>query len=192
MIYKYLIVKRFTTFEKKITVIKKTQVYIKYILSLGIIVLIQACGVYSFTGASISPDVKTVQVDEFPNYAQLVNPALTQTFTQGLQDLFLNQTNLSLTNNNGDLQFEGEISEYKITPAAITSGSTAAQNRLTIAVKVRFYNNKDEEQNFDKTFSHYQDFDRNRDLSGAFEDEVVEIILERIFENIFNDSVANW
>lgn len=151
-----------------------------------------SCGIYSFTGASISPDVKTVQISEFPNYAKLVNPALTQTFTIGLQDLFLNQTNLELTNNTGDLQFEGEISEYRITPSSNTANSTAAQNRLTIAVKVRFFNNKDEEKNFEKTFSHYQDFDANRELSGSFEDEMVDIILDRIFENIFNDAVADW
>ncbi|MCK5782505.1 MAG: LptE family protein [Flavobacteriales bacterium] len=156
------------------------------------ILTFQSCGVYSFTGASISPDVKTVQISDFPNYAQLVNPALSQTFTQGLQDLFLNQTNLSLTNTDGDLQFEGEITEYRITPSATTAESTAAQNRLTIAVKVRFYNNKDEEQNFDKTFSHYEDFDANTSLSGAVEDDLVNLILERIFENIFNESVANW
>jgi hypothetical protein len=156
------------------------------------ITILQSCGVYSFTGASISPDVKTVEVSNFPNYAQLVNPSLEQTFTQGLQDLFLNQTNLTLVSNNGDLQFEGEITEYRITPSANVGNSTAAQNRLTIAVKVRFYNNKDEEQNFEKTFSHYQDFDADRDLSGSFEDAIVQVILERIFENIFNEAVANW
>jgi len=153
---------------------------------------LQSCGIYSFTGASISPDVKTVQVSDFPNYAQLINPSLEQMFTQGLQDLFLNQTNLSLVNNNGDLQFEGEITEYRVTPSANTGNSTAAQNRLTIAVKVRFYNNKDESQNFEKTFSHYEDFDANQSLSGSFEDAIVQVILERIFENIFNDAVANW
>ena len=153
---------------------------------------LQSCGVYSFTGASISPDVKTVEISDFPNYAQLVNQSLEQTFTIGLQDLFLNQTNLSLVNNNGDLQFEGEITEYRVTPSANTANSTAAQNRLTIAVKVRFYNNKDEDQNFEKTFSHYEDFDANKDLSGSFEDAIVNVILERIFENIFNEAVANW
>jgi len=174
--------------------VKNILINLSRILSVSIIsvLFLQSCGIYSFTGASISPDVKTVQVDEFPNYAQLVNPALTQTFTQGLQDLFLNQTNLSLIGSGGDLQFEGEITEYRVTPSANTSGSTAAQNRLTIAVKVRFYNNKDEEQNFEKTFSHYEDFDANKVLSGSTEDTLVELILERIFENVFNESVANW
>lgn len=155
-------------------------------------VLLTSCGIYSFTGASISPNVKTVQVDEFPNYALLVNPALTQTFTIGLQDIFLNQTNLKLTNNDGDLQFEGEITEYRVTSTATTANSTSAQNRLTIAVKVRFFNNEDEEQNFEKSFSQYEDFEANRDLSGSFEEEMVNAILEKIFENIFNESVANW
>lgn len=170
--------------------------YKKIATSISILVFsitfLQSCGIYSFTGASISPDVKTVQVSDFPNYAQLVNPGLEQAFTQGLQDLFLNQTNLSLVNSNGDLQFEGEITEYRVTPSANTANSTAAQNRLTIAVKVRFYNNKDEEQNFEKSFSHYEDFDADTDLSGSFEDAIVQVILERIFENIFNDAVANW
>lgn len=165
---------------------------IKHIAIILSIITLNSCGIYSFTGASISPDVKTVQIDNFPNYSLLVNPALSQQFTQGLQDLFLNQTNLSLTQSNGDLQFEGEITGYKITPAANTSDSRAAQNRLTISVKVRFYNNKDEEQNFDKSFSHYEDFDATKELTGSTEDEIVSAILERIFENIFNEAVANW
>ena len=181
------------TFEKKylvITALKKTATLISVlVLSFS---FLQSCGIYSFTGASISPDVKTVQISDFPNYAQLVNPGLEQAFTIGLQDLFLNQTNLDLVNSNGDLQFEGEITEYRVTPSANTGNSTAAQNRLTIAIKVRFYNNKDEEQNFEKSFSHYADFDANKDLSGSFEDAIVDVILERIFENIFNEAVANW
>jgi hypothetical protein len=165
---------------------------IKYYIVIGIVLSLSSCGIYSFTGASISPDVKTVQVNNFPNYAKLVNPGLSQSFTQGLQDLFLSQTNLNLTKNNGDLIFEGEITEYIITPAANTSDSRAAQNRLTISIKVRFYNDKDETRNFDKSFTHYEDFDANRELSGSFEDELVDLILERIFENIFNEAVANW
>jgi len=169
-----------------------TNTRISIITVLLSVAFLQSCGIYSFTGASISSDVKTVQISSFPNYSQLINPALEQTFTLGLQDLFLNQTNLNLVGNNGDLQFEGEITEYRVTPSSNTANSTAAQNRLTVTVKVRFYNNKDEEQNFEKSFSHFQDFDANQSLSGSVENTIVDEILEIIFENIFNEAVANW
>ena len=152
----------------------------------------QSCGIYSFTGTNLHPDVKTVQIDYFPNNAILVEPGLSQAFTIQFQDLFLQQTNLDLVKSGGDLQFEGEISGYKINPMTATAQQTAAQNRLTITVNVRFYNNKLEEDNFEKTSSHYYDYDANAQLTGGILDDAFSEILERITQDIFNASVAKW
>ena len=154
--------------------------------------LIQACGIYSFTGTNIHPDVKTIQIDYFPNNAILVEPGLSQKFTNDFQDLFLRQTNLDLVNSGGDLLFEGEITGYKINPMTATAQQTAAQNRLTITINVRFYNSSVPEDDFEQTFSHYFDYDANVQLTGsALEDAFTEII-ERITQDIFNASVAKW
>jgi hypothetical protein len=162
------------------------------ILFLSILIIIQSCGIYSFTGTNIQPDVKTIQIDYFPNNAILVEPILSQTFTTQLQDLFLQQTNLDLVKSGGDLQFEGEITGYKINPMTATAAQTAAQNRLTITVNVRFFNNKLEEDNFEKSFSHYYDYDANAVLTGSALDDAFDEIIERITQDIFNASVAKW
>ena len=156
------------------------------------IVTFQSCGIYSFTGTNLHPDVKTVQIDYFPNNAVLVEPTLSTLFTVTFQDLFLQQTNLDLVKSGGDLQFEGEITGYKISPMTATAEQTAAQNRLTITVNVRFYNNKLEEDNFERSFSFYYDFPGNQSLSGSLGAEAYEAILERLTQDIFNASVAKW
>lgn len=153
--------------------------------------ILLACGAYSFTGGSTG-DAKTIQIDFFANQAPLVEPTLSQRFTQDMQDLFLRQTNLDLVNNNGDLRFEGEITQYRVNPMSATSSQTAAQNRLTITVNVRFYNRLKEEDDFEKQFSFYSDFDANAQLSGGVLDSALEEILERIIQDIFNASVAKW
>jgi len=166
----------------------------KFSFSVLFVLLIsaQSCGIYSFTGTNLHPDVKTVQIDYFPNNAILVEPGLSQEFTIQFQDLFLQQTNLDLVKSGGDLQFEGEITGYKINPMTATAQQTAAQNRLTITVNVRFYNNKLEEDNFEKTFSHYYDYEANAQLTGGLLDDAFNEILERITQDIFNASVAKW
>lgn len=153
---------------------------------------IQSCGIYSFTGTNIQSDVKTIQIDYFPNNALLVEPTLSTVFTQQLQDLFLQQTNLELVKSGGDLQFEGEITGYKISPMTATAEQTAAQNRITITVNVRFYNNKHDEDNFEQTFSFYYDFPADESLSGTLLSTAYEEILTRITQDIFNASVAKW
>lgn len=164
---------------------------IKTYLFLVIITLsIWGCGIYSFTGAKI--DANTIQIDYFPNNANLVEPTLSQNFTVALQDLFLQQSNLTLVKNEGDLQFEGEIIDYRILPTAATAEQTAALNRLTIKVKVRFYNKLKEEDNFEKTFSHFYDFEANEQLVGSTLEDAFNEIFERITQDIFNASVANW
>lgn len=151
----------------------------------------QSCGVYSFTGGSTG-DAKTIQIDFFPNNARLVEPSLSQRFTLALQDLFLRQTNLKLTNSGGDLHFEGEITQYRITPIAATADQKAAQSRLTIAVRVRFYNRLIEDDNFEQTFSFYSDYDGNLQLTGGVLDAAYNEIFERLTQDIFNASVAKW
>lgn len=153
---------------------------------------VQSCGIYSFTGTNINPDVKTVQIDYFPNNAALVEPSLSQAFTLKLQDLFIQQTNLNLVKSGGDLQFEGEITGYKINPMTATAQQTAAQNRLTITVNVRFFNNKNEADNFEQNFSFYYDYAANAQLTGAVLDNAYTEILDRITQDIFNASVAKW
>ena len=165
---------------------------IKLILSIVFLSTVVGCGIYSFTGTNLHPDVKTVQIDYFPNNAILVEPTLSQKFTLDLQDLFLTQTNLDLVKSGGDLQFEGEITGYKINPMSATAVQTAAQNRLTITVNVRFYNNLNEDDNFERTFSHYYDYGANVQLIGSALEDAFNEINERITQDIFNASVAKW
>jgi len=154
-----------------------------------------ACKItYSFTGASIAPNVKTFSVYYFPNRAKLVNPNLSQLLTQGqdgLENKLIKQTSLNQIKENGDLEFSGQITEYDVKPMNISTGDLAAQNRLTISIKVKFTNNKDHEQDWEKTFTEYEDFDSNRSLSDA-EDALVTEIIKKLADDIFNASVANW
>ena len=122
----------------------------------------------------------------------MVEPALSQRFTQDLQDLFTRQTNLTLTNSNGDLYFSGEITGYRITPMSATSAQTAAQNRLTITVNVNYINKTDEKKDFEKQFSFYSDFDASAQLTGSILENAFDEILERITQDIFNASVGDW
>jgi hypothetical protein len=149
---------------------------------------------YSFTGASIAPNVKTFSVYYFPNRAKLVNPNLSQQLTQGsdgLENKLIKQTSLNQISENGDLEFSGQITDYDVKPMNIVQGDLAAQNRLTIGVKVKFTNNKDHGQDWEKTFSAYEDFDSTRSLSDA-EDALVTEIVKKLVDDIFNASVANW
>jgi len=163
---------------------------ITYLLLILTTLAFTSCGIYSFTGAKI--DAKTIQIDYFPNNANLVEPTLSQKFTVALQDLFLQQSNLNLVKNEGELQFEGEIIDYTIFPTAATAEQTAALNRLTIKVKVRFFNNLNEDDNFEKTFSHFYDYGANEQLIGNTLEDALSEIFERITQDIFNASVAKW
>jgi hypothetical protein len=138
--------------------------------------------------------VKTFSVDYFPNRAKLVNPNLSLQLTQGpdgLENRLIKQTSLNQISENGDLEFSGQITEYDVKPMNIVQGDLAAQNRLTIGIKVKFTNNKDHEQDWEKSFSAFADFDSNRSLSDA-EDALVSEIVKKLVDDIFNASVANW
>ena len=152
---------------------------------------VTGCGIYSFTGASISPDVKTISVKYFPNNAQLVQPTLSSTFTETLRDKFTNQTNLKLVNSGGDLNIEGEITGYAAEPVAIQGNQQAALQRLKVTISVRFTNKKDEKQNFESTFSRYEDYDASKRLSEV-ESGLIETIADALAQDVFNKAVVNW
>lgn len=172
----------------------KTKIISATLFTLIVIVIIQGCKVgYSFSGASIAPDVKTVSIKTFQNVAPLAQPTLSQTFTESLKDIFITQTNLSLVEKGGDLQFEGKITGYNVAPVAIQGNqvSTASLNRLTITVQVKFINTKDEKQNFDQSFSRFADFDASRNLASV-ESELTKDINSQLSQDIFNRAVTNW
>lgn len=146
---------------------------------------------YSFTGANLSPQVKTFSVYYFPNRAQLVNPTLSQEFTEALREKLQRQTSLNELQENGDLIYEGQITGYDIRPMAIQKEDMAALNRLTISVRVKFTNNVNPEQSMEQTFSGFEEFDSQRSFSDA-ESELVPEILKKINEDIFNATIANW
>lgn len=163
---------------------------INTLLILMAVFVMTSCGIYSFTGASIPPEAKTVSIQHFQNNANLVNPMLSEIITNNLRDFFMNQTSLDEVVVNGDLALEGEIVDYRTAPTAIT-GDQAALNRLTITVNVRFYNIYDESKNFEQKFSQYEDYPSNQDLN-VIQDELMNTIAQKLCEDIFNKAVVNW
>lgn len=165
---------------------------LKHIAFLFLMVItFNSCSVYNFTGTG-KIDAKTFQVNYFQNNADLIEPGIERTFTLRLQDLIQNQTNLSLTNSGGDLVYEGEITDYRISPMTATADQRAAQNRLTIRVNVRFTNKKKEADDFEKTFSFFYDFPGTNLPAGAQLSTALDVIFERITQDIFNESLAKW
>jgi len=154
------------------------------------------CGSYSFTGASIPVGTETFQVNFFENNAgnsigSIFEPGLDRDFTLALQNILQNQTNLQLVTNDGDLIYEGEISEYRVSPMTATSDLTASQNRLSVGINVRFFNIKKEEDDFERKFSFYYDYPAEVQLLNV-KSEAHDLIFERITQNIFNASLAKW
>jgi len=156
-----------------------------------LLLTLQSCGIYSFTGADTG-DAETFQVNFFQNNADLVEPGIDRIFTNSLQDLILNQTSLNLTNTNGDLIFEGEITQFYISPMSATAQNTAAQNRLTITVNVRYYNTLEPEKDFENRFSFYFDYPAQTQLVGAALDTALDEIYTRITQDIFNAALTDW
>ena len=165
--------------------------YVIIVLSITITLLLNGCGIYNFTGAK-PVNAKTFQVNYFQNNADLIEPGIDLKFTRELQDIIQNQTNLNLVNQGGELLYEGEIVDYRISPMTATADQRAAQNRLTIAVNVRFSNRNKEDENFEKRFSFFYDFDANEQLVGSKLSAGLEEIFERITQDIFNESLAKW
>ena len=161
------------------------------VLVMALTLVCHSCGIYSFSGASIPAEAKTVSVDYFPNHAQLVNPLLSDNLTTALRSAMTNQTTLDLVETGGDLAFEGEIVDYTTTPTAITAGQTAAMNRLTIKVKVRFTSRIDDTKDFEQTFSRYEDYPSDQELTSV-QEALTATIIEQLVEDIFNKALVNW
>ena len=154
--------------------------------------IVHSCGIYSFTGTSIQPDVKTVTIPYFEYKALKVNPSLSNQITEALQEKFIKLTKLELVDIDGDLEIVGAVTGYDMKASAITANEQAAQNRLTVNVKISFTNRKYPEDDFpDKSFSAYADFDAMTSLD-AVESQLCEEIVEQLCEDIFNATVANW
>jgi hypothetical protein len=170
---------------------KHIRIPVPLLLLTGLMWLFSGCGVYSFTGASIPPEAKTISVQYFPNKAQLVEPTLSAIFTDALRDQFTRQTNLEMVDRNGDLALEGEIVDYKTTPVAIQGDQTSALNRLTITVNVRFVNVYEPNKDFEKKFTQYLDYASDADYN-AVKGELILGITEMLTTDIFNKAVINW
>jgi hypothetical protein len=164
---------------------------LKYIFIILIATTFSSCSIYNFTGAG-AIDGKTFQVNFFQNNADLIEPGIDRDFTLALQDLIQNQTNLSLVSTGGDLVYEGEIVDYRITPMTATADQQASQNRLTIRVNVRFSNKNKETDDFEKPFEFYYDYPAQSQLVGTVLNEAIKVIFERITQDIFNESLAKW
>ena len=154
--------------------------------------IVHSCGIYSFSGTSIQPDVKTITIDYFEYKALKVNPSLSNDMTEALKDKFRKMTRLEQVDMDGDLEITGAITGYDVRATAVTADEVAAQNRLTVTVKISFTNRKYPEDDFsDKSFSSYADYDSTQSLD-AVESALCEEIIEKICEDVFNATVANW
>ena len=164
-------------------------IYLFLVLS----VIMAGCTIsYKFNGASIDyTKVKTISIKDFPNQAPLVYPPLSQQFTEGVKDIYVRQTRLSLVRDNGDLQLEGEITGYDLTPMAVKEDAYSSKTKLTITVKVRYTNRTNADEDFERSFSAYREFDSNVMLQDV-QDQLCSEIIEELADQIYNSTVANW
>ena len=174
---------------------KTFRLEIKIVLVLMIALSLNGCGIYNFTGGNVGTAI-TFQVNFFQIYASdnpgsTIETGLDNTFTLALQDFIQNQTSLDLTNTNGDLVYEGEIVEFRVSPMSATAQQTAAQNRLTIGINVRFYNTTKEDADFEKRFSFFYDYPADSMLDSV-KNDAFDAIFERILQDIFSASLADW
>ena len=135
--------------------------------------------------------MKTISIKDFPNQAPLVYPPLSQQFTEGVKDIYVRQTRLSLVRDNGDLQLEGEITGYDLTPMAVKEDAYSSKTKLTITVKVRYTNRTNADEDFEQSFSAYREFDSNVMLQDV-QDQLCSEIIEELADQIYNSTVANW
>jgi len=146
---------------------------------------------YSAQGGPIDPNLKTISIDQFTNQASLGPSTIGFTFTEKLRDLFQSQTKLELISSNGDLSYEGTISSYTIQPISVQGNQTAAQNRLTISVKVNFLNRLDEKKNFEQAFTRFADYSSSSDIN-SIQDRLIEEIFNQITQDIFDKTLGDW
>ncbi len=168
-----------------INLIKNTWIY-----GLLITTSLILSGCYSFQGASIPPDVTSYSVGFFENNTPMVNPKLSQIITEKLKDK-MNTTRLNFAREKGDFSFKGSIIGYAIIPIAVKENATATQNRLTITLSIKFECIKHPKNNFEQTFSNFQDFDANKNFS-SLENNLVSEITDQLIQEIFNKAAVNW
>ncbi len=149
------------------------------------------CGFYSHTGASVPPDAKTFSVRYISNTASIVAPTLSQTLTEKLKTKFINETQLKLSQSEGDLQFSGKITDYKTAPVAVQGNQANAVNRLIITAEITFENKKDETKNFTQTFSNFVDFPAEQNFA-AIENDLINKATDMIVTDVFNKAFINW
>jgi len=166
---------------------------VRNILALGIaVLLVSACGIYSFSGTSIKPDVKTITINYFEYKAMKVNPSLSNDLTEAVRNQFRRMTSLEQVEIDGDLEITGQVTGYDVRASSVTAGDVAAMNRLTVTVKVDFTNRKYPEEDFQgKSFSAYSDYESTTSLD-AVESSLCAEIVDKIVEDIFNATVAQW
>ncbi|MBP3942097.1 LptE family protein [Sphingobacteriaceae bacterium WQ 2009] len=169
-------------------------VTLKSLLYCSILTLMVSCGVsYSFTGGSIPEGMKTVDIQYFENISALVNPTLSQNFTEGLKERIRNQSRLSQVSAGGDGIFEGFITDYTITPAAVEAGTDrAALNRITITIKVKYTNSVKTDDSFEETFSRFKDFSTQNTPLESQEEQLTKDIILMLTEDVYNRAFANW
>ena len=153
--------------------------------------MLSACGIYSFTGTSIQSDVKTITINYFEYKALKVNPTLSNDLTEALKDQFRKLTRLEQVDLDGDLEISGEVTGYEVRASAVTADEVAAQNRLTVSVKIVFENRKYPEDNLEQSFTAYEDYDSTQSLESV-ESSLCESIVDKLIEDIFNATVAQW
>ena len=163
----------------------------KFIAILLVAAAAVSCGIYSFTGTNIQSDVKTISIPFVEYKALRVNPSLSNDLTEALQDKFRKLTSLEQVDEDGDLELLCEVTGYDMKPQAVTANEVAAQNRLTVTVKIEFTNRKYPEDDVSQSFSAYEDYDSSNSLD-AVEAGLCESIIEKLVEDIFNATVAHW
>jgi len=162
------------------------------IVFLSSVFLLASCTMkYSFTGASIPPEVKTISIHYLKNTALLVKPTLSMQLTDELRNRFTSQTSLTPVNQNGDFDISGEITNYTTSPVAIQGNQTAALNRLTVTINIRFVNKFDEKQNYETSFSRYVDYPSSKSLASV-ESQIIEEIIGYLVDDVFNKTAVNW
>jgi len=172
---------------------KILNINMKLLLASIVSLILVSCSIsYKFNGSSIDyTKTKSISISDFPNTAELVFPPLSQEFSEALRDSYTKQTRLQLIKRGGDLHLEGEIVGYQLTPLAISADSYASQTKLTLTIKVRFTNNKNPEEDFEKSYSTFQTFDSSIMLT-AVQDALMKLMITDIVDNIYNDTVAKW
>jgi CBS domain-containing protein len=165
--------------------------FISIMILVAVAGIVNSCGIYSFSGTSIEPDVKSITINYFDYKALKVNPTLSNDLTEAMKDKFRQMTRLEQVDEDGDMELEGAVTGYDVRAAAITADEVAAKNRLTVTVHIKFTNNKYPEDNVEKDFSAYAEYDSTNTLDSV-ESTLCEQIVDQLAEDIFNACVAQW